>query len=72
MINPEEVAICKRRGHKPDHYALHRGWTPCDWCGMWVREVSTIEEREDTPPESEQDSAVVMKRDLAKLKESAR
>jgi hypothetical protein len=28
-------------------------WSQCNACGSWVREVTTIEEREDRPPESE-------------------
>ena len=53
MINPEELAICKRRGHKAP--LLGPAWMKCHWCGAWVREVRTIEEREDDPPEDEQD-----------------
>jgi hypothetical protein len=26
----------------------------CKWCGMWLRELHTIEEREDEPPQDEQ------------------
>jgi len=54
MINPEELAICKRRGHRPDGLFIQQGWSQCQWCGMWLREVKTIEEREDEPPKSEQ------------------
>jgi hypothetical protein len=55
MINPEELAICKRRGHKADGLSLHTSrWSQCQWCGMWLREVRTIEEREDDPPKEEQ------------------
>jgi hypothetical protein len=34
---------------------IRRGVGPMQWCGTWVREVRTIEERVDAPPESEQD-----------------
>lgn len=54
MINPEELAICKRRGHELAH-TWGRRWKQCKWCGMWLREVRTIEEREDEPPKDEQD-----------------
>lgn len=51
-INPEELAICRRRGHdqKP---RLGEGWIQCKLCGMWLR-AAFIEEREDEPPENEQ------------------
>ena len=52
-INQEELAICRRRGHVgriSDH-----GWNKCSFCGMWMREVRHIEEREDEPPEDEID-----------------
>jgi hypothetical protein len=52
MINPEELAICKRRGHDAGSFRDH-GWLQCKWCGLWLREVRTIEEREDAPPENE-------------------
>jgi hypothetical protein len=52
-INGDERAICKRRGHDAG-MSLHLGWTQCKWCGVWLREVRTIEEREDAPPEDEQ------------------
>jgi hypothetical protein len=54
MIDGNELAICKRRGHDPGPVNLHQGWVNCKWCGIWLREVRTMEEREDTPPESEQ------------------
>jgi hypothetical protein len=53
MIDPEELAICKRRGHSP---VIGEGWSPCGWCGLWLREKRTIEEREDAPPRDERDS----------------
>ena len=51
MINPEELAICQKRGH--DVALPESGWVKCKFCGMWVREVRRIEEREDDPPEDE-------------------
>ncbi len=54
MINAEELAICRRRGHGA-HGGFDAWWSRCKWCGAWVREVrtTTIEEREDDPPPSE-------------------
>ncbi len=52
MINQEEFAICKRRGHQVKG-TLENGYQQCSHCGAWVREVRTIEEREDDPPVSE-------------------
>ena len=54
MINLDELAICKRRGHSYAGITLHEGWTQCKWCGIWLREVRKIEEREDEPPRDEQ------------------
>ena len=53
MINPEELAICKRRGHK---LVMDEGWSPCRFCGLWLRKKGTIEEREDAPPHEERES----------------
>ena len=55
MVNPEELAICKRRGHDRSRM-LGEGWCQCRWCGIWLRDVYTIEEREDEPPEEEQNA----------------
>ena len=51
MVKPRELAICKRRGHAG--VSLDGGWRQCKWCGMWLRTVTTIEEREDAPPAKE-------------------
>jgi hypothetical protein len=53
MVNPEELAICKRRGHSRDVLEPEK-WSQCEWCGLWLRTVTTVEEREDDPPEDEQ------------------
>jgi len=53
MIDPKELAICKRRGH--EEVGLSGRWKKCKWCGMWVRDVRTIEERDSEPPKDEQD-----------------
>jgi len=53
MNDPEQLAICKERGHQPEGRGIK--WERCKYCGMWTRTVSTIEEREDDPPEEEQD-----------------
>jgi hypothetical protein len=52
MIDQQEAAICKRRGHDVS-LGMKHGWTQCKWCSAWLREVCTIEEREDTPPEDQ-------------------
>lgn len=52
MINADELSICKRRGH--DAGFLGKDWTQCKWCGMWLREVRTIEERAEEPPKDQQ------------------
>jgi hypothetical protein len=53
MIKPKELAICKQRGHDPEGHS--NKWERCKYCGTWTRTISTIEEREDDPPEDEQD-----------------
>jgi hypothetical protein len=53
MVNQEELASCRRRGHETG-LGMKDGWMQCKWCGMWLRQVTKIEEREDEPPESEQ------------------
>jgi hypothetical protein len=63
MINQEELAICKRRGHKISLPTAPNGkWSPCDYCGVWLREVRTIEERGDEPPAEEQSSFVGLRK----------
>jgi len=54
VINPTELEVCKRRGHEVGPMWGQR-WKQCKWCGMWLREIRTIEEREDEPPKDEQD-----------------
>jgi hypothetical protein len=55
VINPEELAVCKRRGHEAAASLWSERWKQCKWCGMWLREVRTTEEREDEPPIDDQD-----------------
>jgi hypothetical protein len=52
MIKSEELII-QRRGHDAGVF-LEQGWSQCVWCGMWLRKVVTLEQREDEPPEDEQ------------------
>jgi hypothetical protein len=53
MIDPAELAICRRRGHSTKANDLNK-WEQCQWCKMWLRQVKTTEEREDEPPAAEQ------------------
>ena len=53
MVNPQELDICRRRGHGAP--LLREGWMQCRWCGMWLRAKQVIEEREDEPPQKELD-----------------
>lgn len=48
MINPDELAICRRRGHQY-RFLLREGWAQCEACGAWIREIRTIEESEHEP-----------------------
>ena len=53
MVNQDELAICRKRGHKA--IVRESGWVPCEYCGMWLKEERRILEREDEPPEAELD-----------------
>ena len=66
MVNQEELAICRRRGHdlRP---RVGDGFEPCPKCGMWIRDVITREEREEEPPEAELSRGFVTDRRLAAL-----
>jgi hypothetical protein len=66
MVNQEEFAICRRRGHKA--HVTDQGWAQCDACGMWLREKRTLEEREDEPPADELATSVAIKRLLDESK----
>lgn len=55
MIDANELAVCKRRGHDAG-LGMRVAWAQCKWCGTWLREVRTIEEREETPPKDQQSS----------------
>ena len=73
MINQEELAICRRRGHKA--VLLGNDWTQCSLCGMWVRQRKVVDEREDEPPEEEIDPAIRSRRildDMLRSKERGR
>jgi hypothetical protein len=52
-MDAEELEVCKRRGHSP---LMGKGWSKCEWCGLWMCEIHTIEEREDQPPRDEMES----------------
>jgi hypothetical protein len=67
MINHEEVAICRRRHHVVE-LSLDTSWKQCRACGMWVREVITIEERTTTPRVEDQDRLVFLQRKSGQLK----
>jgi hypothetical protein len=61
MVNQGELEICRRRSH--DLALTYEGrWTQCRWCGLWVRDVHTREEREDEPPKDEQSMFVKVKK----------
>jgi hypothetical protein len=62
LINAEELAICKKRGHDTRFSLASEQWDQCKWCGTWLRKVSTIEEREDEPPDSEQSPLVRLRK----------
>lgn len=53
MIDPAEYQICKRRGHDGGLLGLSEKWSQCKWCGVWLRSVKVIEEREEEPPKAD-------------------
>jgi hypothetical protein len=59
VINADELAICKRRGHTTPGRLMDHGWMQCEACGMWLRDRVVREEREDDPPEEELDKLVI-------------
>ena len=59
MINPEELELCKRRGHNTG-VGLGKDWAQCKFCGIWLRQV--VEEREDEPPTADLDPMVRLSR----------
>ena len=67
MVNQEELAICRRRGHTTK--VSDMGWLQCGACGMWLRETRIVEEREDEPPTEELDPSLQSKRELDAIKE---
>lgn len=68
MVNHEELAICRRRGHSGLVGSLsNQKWRQCTACGMWVRQVWHWEEQETEPPEEEIDPGVATDRKLEKL-----
>lgn len=66
MVNQDELAICRRRGHKIN--LICEEWRQCKACGMWVREVTKKEEQEAAPPYDERDKLVESLRELVHVK----
>ena len=65
MVDQNELEICKRRGHAG---LRTDGWAQCTWCGSWIREVRTVEVRDDEPPEAELHPGVKTVRLLDRVK----
>ena len=64
-VNRKQAKICKERGHG---VILSDKWSRCKWCGLWVREVCKLEERESDPPENERDLLTQSEELLAKCR----
>jgi hypothetical protein len=62
-ISRDEVAVCRRRGHdtKAIGFMADGRWGQCRWCGLWLRQITTVEEREDAPPQEEQNPMARMR-----------
>jgi hypothetical protein len=74
MINAEELAICRKRGHTHNSYSLHPGggYVQCESCGMWRRERIVEEETEVEPPAEELSPSVISDRIFATSKAKAK
>jgi hypothetical protein len=46
-LSAVELVLCRRRGHST---SVRKHWSNCSFCGYWLRENLTLEEREDEPP----------------------
>jgi hypothetical protein len=68
VINQEELAVCRRRGHKTHSLLDTQYWAQCSHCGMWLRRRVIVDEREDEPPEPELDPSVRLDRTMKKLR----
>ena len=55
-IDEAALKICQQRGHEAG--LLGNTWSQCRWCGMWIREIKTIEERRDEPPLADQNPLI--------------
>ncbi|HUQ93113.1 MAG TPA: hypothetical protein VM120_15635 [Bryobacteraceae bacterium] len=55
MIHEEELAVCRRRGHEAGA-VFAEWWVRCKPCGTWLRKVNTLQQRDETPPQSELES----------------
>jgi hypothetical protein len=69
-VDDKQLAICKQRGH--NHTGLRAKWSQCKWCGMWLREVITVQESRKAPPENEQDESIRLDRDLRLMAEQTK
>jgi hypothetical protein len=67
MINQEELAICRQRGHPHLSATLREGWRQCEKCGLWLRKRQILEEREDQPPDEELDVMLRLGRKLGNV-----
>jgi hypothetical protein len=54
-LDLDEMEVCLRRGHKTSALGMMADgkWGQCEWCGLWLRAVTTIEESVDVPPMDE-------------------
>ena len=66
-MSAAELAICRRRGHS---IIVREGWRKCSFCGYWLRENLTLEEREDEPPIDEMSIGTQNDRALDQLERS--
>ena len=69
-VDEKELEICRSRGHSLLWVSIG-GWSQCKHCGMWLREVKTIEERRDAPPVKERNAMDQVEENLKKARGKA-
>jgi hypothetical protein len=67
-LSAAELAICRRRGHST---WIGKSWSNCSYCGFWLRENLTLEEREDEPPNDEMSIGTQSERALDEIAKEA-
>jgi hypothetical protein len=54
-LDLDELEVCRRRSHKTSALSMMADgkWGQCEWCGLWLRQITIVEESVDAPPMDE-------------------